>query len=66
MTDKKPIPRRYVEDALNLLGSLKGELEDSLTEKGFMSHVYLDEKLEPFVRQVRDFIDHPTGEVESA
>lgn len=60
----QPIPRRYIKNALLLLKSLQGELEDSLTEKGFVSSYYLDEKLTDLNREMKIIMSHPTGWVE--
>lgn len=63
---RQPIPRRYIENALNYLESLKGELEGGLDpEKGFVSGYYLQEKLHDFSREVQFIVGgRYTDEVE--
>ena len=65
MAEKHPIPRHLIESALGFLASLKGELEDGLTEKGFISNHYLEEKLADFNRDARCILGSHTQEVQS-
>lgn len=44
MTEPQPTRRRDIENALNSLKALTMELSEGLTSKGFVAHIYLEEK----------------------
>jgi len=44
MTTRQPTRRRDIENALGYLEALQMELKDGLTSKGFVAHIYLEEK----------------------
>jgi hypothetical protein len=64
MTDN-PIPRRIIKGALIALDALKNELQEGLTDKGFVSKHYLDEKYNDFNREMKAILERHSQEVEA-
>lgn len=65
MTEAQPTRRRDIENALNYLESLRMELTDGLGSKGFVAHIYLEEKYGYLQRDMKKILAS-TGTVEKA